>query len=118
MQHDIGERLLRFSINVILVLRKLENSIENNVIKYQLIKSATSVGANYEESQAGSSKLDFINKVKILLKEMRETYYWLKITYKTLLSNKNEKDVLELLDESEQLKKILGAICKNASEKK
>ncbi len=49
---------------------------------------------------------------------MRETNYWLKITYKTLLSNKNEKEVLELLDESEELKKILGSISKNASDNK
>ena len=118
MVNDLGERLLSFSVKVILFLRKLENSIENNVIKHQLIKSATSSGANYEESQAASSKSDFINKVKISLKEMRETNYWLKITYKTLSSNKNENELLELLDESEQLKKILGSICKTASENK
>ncbi len=50
MANDLGERLLNFSVKIILFLRKLENSIENNVIKYQLIKFATSVGANYEES--------------------------------------------------------------------
>lgn len=54
-------------------------SSELNVIKYQLTKSATSIGANYEEAQAGSSKLDFTNKVRISLREMRESNYWLRI---------------------------------------
>lgn len=118
MANDLGERLLSFSVNIILFLRKTENSVEANIIKHQLIKSATSTGANYEESQAASSKLDFTNKVKISLKEIRETNYWLKIMHKTILNNKNEKELIELIDESEQLKKILGSICKNANENK
>ncbi|WP_291093681.1 four helix bundle protein [Empedobacter sp. UBA6745] len=49
------------------------------IIKYQLVKAATSIGANYEEAQAGSSKADFINKVDISLKEARESNYWLRL---------------------------------------
>lgn len=47
--------------------------------KFQLGKSSTSVGANYEEAQAGSSKADFKNKVRISLKEARESNYWLRV---------------------------------------
>ena len=106
MSNDLSRRLFEFSINVIEYLRKLSSSAENRVIKYQLIKSATSVGANYEEAQAASSKMDFINKVNISLKEIRESNYWLRILNRL---NPN-KDIEELLSESNELKLILGKI--------
>ena len=56
-------------------LPDLPKTSEFNVIRYQLAKSSTSAGANYEESQAGSSKADFNNKVRISLREMRESNY-------------------------------------------
>jgi four helix bundle protein len=70
----------------------------------------TSSGANYEEAQAGSSKPDFNNKVRISLREMRESNYWLRIIKSTLESNSLESDFIFLIDESTQLKKILGSI--------
>ena len=79
------------------------------VIRYQLIKSSTSSGANYEEAQAGSSKADFTNKVRIALKEMRETNYWLRLLKKTENSIASDK-IDSLIIESEELKNILGAI--------
>lgn len=57
----------------------MPNKIEYQIIKHQLGKSATSIGANYEEAQAGSSKADFKNKVRISLKEARESNYWLRV---------------------------------------
>jgi len=106
---DLDKRLFQFSVDVIQYLKGIEKSNHRKVITYQLLKSATSVGANYEEAQAASSRADFRNKVLIALKEMRETNYWLR-----LLSAINEganKNILdELIRESEQLKKILGSI--------
>ncbi len=58
------------------------------MICYQLAKSSTSVGANYEEAQAGASKADFKNKVKISLKEARESNYWLRVV-KALETSEN-----------------------------
>ncbi len=58
--------------------------LNTKIIKYQLAKSSTSAGANYEESQAGSSKADFNNKVRIALREMRESNYWLRIIKKSI----------------------------------
>jgi four helix bundle protein len=95
--------------------RKFDNTIENRIIKNQLIKSATSAGANYEESQGASSTLDFTNKVKISLKEMRESNYWLKILDQTISSSERPPELTELIDESGQLKRILGAICSKKS---
>jgi four helix bundle protein len=81
-----------------------------NVIRYQLAKSSTLSGPNYEEAQAGSSKPDFNNKVRISLREMRESNYWLRVIKATLNDNKFNDELLSLIDESLQLKKILGSI--------
>ena len=86
------------------------NTPEFKVIKYQLAKSSTSSGANYEESQAGSSRADFNNKIRIALREMRESNYWLRII-KELSDDINKINELDsLIDESNQLKNILGTI--------
>ena len=62
------------------------------------------------ESQAGSSKADFNNKVRIALREMRESNYWLRMIKATLTQNTADVELDFLIDESNQLKKILGAI--------
>ncbi len=83
-RNDLSKRLLKFAVRVIKFLRTLPKSAEYNVIRYQLIKSATSSGANYDEAQSGSSRADFHNKVNISLKEMSDSKYdinelsWLK----------------------------------------
>ena len=79
MDIDLCDRLFDFVVKVIQFCRKLEKSIDHDVIQYQLIKAATSSGANYEESQAASSKADFKYKIDISLREMRESNYWLRI---------------------------------------
>lgn len=112
MDQGLGKRLFEFAVNVIKYLRTLPNTKEFDVLKYQLTKSATSSGANYEEAQAASSKLDFRNKIKISLKEMRESNYWLKII-KAISKQNNELD--SLISESEELKKILGSISSKVS---
>ncbi len=83
------------------------------MICYQLAKSSTSVGANYEEAQAGASKADFKNKVKISLKEARESNYWLRVV-KALETSENI-ELNRLLNESTEIKNILGAIVKNTN---
>lgn len=78
-ENDLSKRLFEFAVRVIKFLRTLPNYTELKVINYQLIKSSTSSGANYEESQGASSRADFSNKVFISLKEMRESNYWLRV---------------------------------------
>ena len=75
--------------------------------------SATSTGANYEESQAASSRKDFLNKINISLREIRESNYWLRII-KELNYGANKKAEY-LVNESEELKKILGSISAKVS---
>ncbi len=106
--NDLLERTFNFGVDCILFLRQLPNNQEYYVIKNQLIKSSTSIGANYEESQAGSSKADFRNKVKIALREARESNYWLRVIQK--IDDHENPELNRLFQESNELKKILGAI--------
>jgi four helix bundle protein len=112
---DLAERLFLFAVSTINFLRNLPNEPEFNNIRFQLAKSATSAGANYEESQGASSKNDFIYKNEISLKEMRESNYWLRIIEATLIfEGELKKELQFLLNESTQLKNILGSIVKNS----
>ena len=111
MENDLLNRTFLFGVAVIKFLRTLPDSSDLKIIKYQLVKAATSIGANYEEAQAGSSKADFINKVNIALKEARETNYWLRM----LAELEGESvTLLPMIKESNEIKNILGAIVKNA----
>ena len=69
--NDLLDRTFNFGVDVLKLIRTLPKDSEYNIIRYQLGKSATSVGANYEEYKAGSSKADFKNKVRISLREAR-----------------------------------------------
>ena len=115
MKNDLLKRTFNFGISCLKFLRKLESNPENNLIRFQLGKSCTSIGANYEESQAGSSKADFTNKVKIALREARETNYWLRILKE--LNDNNDESLESLIKESQELKNILGAIVVKSNNK-
>jgi len=81
LDNGLGIRLFNFAVKVIKYTRQLPRAKEYDIIKNQIIKSATSSGANYEEAQGASSKADFVNKIKIALKEMRVSNYWLRIIH-------------------------------------
>ena len=107
-KNDLLDRTFNFGIDCIKLLRFLPNYEEYKVIRNQLIRSSTSIGANYEESQAGSSIADFKNKVRISLKEARESNYWLRIIKSLKDFESTELD--RLLQESREIKNILAAI--------
>lgn len=109
-ENELSKRLFEFAVRVLKYLKKLPDTIENKTIRYQLSKSATSSGANYEEAQAGSSKADFHNKVRISLKEMRESNWWLRIIRATIVGQEKDEELKWLIDESLELMKILGTI--------
>jgi len=75
----------------------------------QLLKSGTSIGANVEEATAAQSKKDFISKMAIALKEARETNYWLRLLKRSGYITKDD-----LINESEEIMNILGAIVRTA----
>ena len=76
---DLEDRLVEFAASVIDVVDALPNSKAGNHIAGQLIRSGTSPAPNYGEAQSAESRKDFIHKMKIALKELRETMVWLKI---------------------------------------
>lgn len=112
--NDLTERLFKFSVDSINILRKIPNDLDLLVIKKQLIRSSTSVGANYEEAQGANSKTDFHYKIRISLKEIRESNYWFRIL-KAVNNNQNiNQEFDDLINESQELKNTLGAICKKS----
>lgn len=106
-ENSLLGRTIDFSVNIVLFLRTLPYNDELKIIKYQLIKSVTSVAANYEESQGASCKADFNNKIRIVLLEARESNYWLRLISAI---GYNSEDLNKLLQESKELKNIFAAI--------
>ena len=107
----VQEKSYSFALKIIDLYRKLSKQKEF-VISNQILKSGTSIGANVEEATAGLSKRDFIAKMAISSKEARETNYWLRLLRDSKLCP--SVDLSELLDESEQLVKMLTAIIKTS----
>ena len=103
---ELGERLLNFSVRIIRLVGSLPHNIVGRRIGDQLLRSGTSVGANYEEAQGAESHADFTHKMQIALKEMRESNYWLRVLSKAGVLAPQRLE--SLIDEAEQLKKILS----------
>ena len=88
---DLEERLIKFAIRMMEISENLPNTKAGNHISGQLVRSGSSPALNYGEAQAAESKADFSHKMKIILKELRETRICLKIIMlKPLLQNPNE----------------------------
>jgi len=104
----LQQRIFNFSVRIIKYLRTLKKSNINNIVIYQLAKSATSAGANYEEAQGASSKNDFLSKISIAHREAKETNYWLRIIKVSEIDQNEELEYL--IQESEELRNILGSI--------
>lgn len=88
--YDLEERTAKFGENIIEFCRSLEQDVIIKPIISQLIRSGTSVGANYMEANAASSKKDFKNKIHICKKEAQETKHWLRMAAKCLPKRKEE----------------------------
>jgi four helix bundle protein len=103
---NLSERLLDFGAEVVKLTEGLPNTIAGRRIGDQLLRSGTSVGANYQEAQAAESKRDFLHKLQLALKELRESNYWIKLLSKAEIIRRERLTVIQ--DESEQLKAILS----------
>ncbi|KKU44385.1 MAG: hypothetical protein UX60_C0007G0009 [Berkelbacteria bacterium GW2011_GWA2_46_7] len=96
----LNERTAKFAEDIIELCQSIDATIMNRPIISQLVRSGTSIGANYAEATAGSSKKDFRNKIFICKKEAQETRYWLRML--TKLCGQKEQ-LLKLIDECQQL---------------
>ena len=91
---DLENRLINFSVSIIDFIEEIPTSYTGIHLSKQLVRSGTSVSLNYGEAQASESKKDFIHKMKIVLKELRETFICLKILTRTKLYRNEEKIIL------------------------
>ncbi len=107
-KHDIKKRSYFFALNIIkLIDIIIKNGLSSEVIAKQLIRSATSIGANIIEAQAGSSKKDFTNFISHALKSANETVFWLGILIDS--GKAAGQDVDSLRKEAVELANILGS---------
>ncbi len=113
----ITDRSFNFAVRIVRLCQFLEKQDRvSKTLANQLLRSGTSVGANIEEAQAGQSKADFTAKMSIARKEARETLYWLKLLKKAEMISEEKID--RILQESDELVRILTSIVKSAQKGK
>ncbi len=104
---EFNQRLISFSLEVIKLCEEVRKHRNLWAIADQLIRSATSVGANIIEARAASSKPDYLKFFQIALKSANETKYWLILVIESMPNLKNYAD--SLLKEVDEISKIIGA---------
>jgi len=109
---DIRERAFNFACRIVKFHRAAARNATSRPILLQALRAGTSIGANLEEAEAGQSKADFISKMRIALKEARETHYWLRLIAATELVKPAR--IAALTEEANELTAILTTIVRNA----
>jgi four helix bundle protein len=107
---ELLKRTFEFGVKCLVFLESLPKTKVSAVITYQLAKAATSIGSNYEEAQAAESSKDFIHKIGVVLKESRESNYWLRVLDAILNKDYKNSEFEFLLKESFDFKKIYTSI--------
>ena len=98
---DLEERLINFTVLILEIVESIPKTKSGNILAGQLVRSGTSSALNYGEAQSGESRKDFIHKIKVVLKELRETFVCLKIIYRSKLYQSEEKIKLALSENNE-----------------
>lgn len=115
-RHILRYKSFRFSIQIIRFVSELPKIQIYWIITDQLLRSATSIGANIFEAKSASSKNDFIKYYEIALKSTNETIYWLKLLKEIIAKDRNKKE--ELLETAIELGKLLGSSIKTLKKSK
>ncbi len=110
----VAGKSFAFAVKIVLVSEKISSSKKEFILTKQLIRSATSIGANCHEAEHAESKKDFIHKLSVALKEANETQYWLNLMKATNYIDSNEFQELEPL--CTELIKMLTAIIKTSKQ--
>lgn len=114
-KYDLKDRTLKFSQNLISFCSGVPKSHINNPITSQVVRSGTSIGANYAEADNAPTKKDFLNKLSLVLKEINETKYWLKII-KEVVEESKRTYIDYLYKEVEELNLIFATIVKKTKD--
>ena len=110
-EYDLEDRLVNFAIMIIDIVESLPSTRSCNHIAGQILRSGTSPAPNYGEAQSAESRKDFIHKMKISLKELRETKIWLKI----ILRKKYVKNAEQVKAVFEECKELILIFSKSVS---
>lgn len=112
VRNDLVERTTLFAIRVVKMFVVLPKTEEARVLGRQVLRSGTSVGANYREAQRARSTAEFVAKIGDCLKELDETAYWLELLVRTEIVT--DSKLASLRDETNQLLAVFTAISKKA----
>ena len=113
---ELEARTKSFALRVIKFVSALPKNEVNRVVGYQLLKSGTSIGANYREANRAESRKDFIHKIAIIEKEAAETQYWLELCVEADIGNPKQRQWL--LKESGELLAIFTASGRTAKSRR
>jgi four helix bundle protein len=111
-KEDLRNRTMDFAVRVIRMFTHLPNATEAQVLGRQVLRSGTSIGANYREAYRGRSKAEFIAKCGDCLREIEETAYWLELLVKSGVVSAEK--LAPLRQECEELTAIFVTIVKRA----
>jgi four helix bundle protein len=109
--YEIRERIFQFVARIVGLVRSFPRDVASREMGRQLFRSAASVGANMVEADVAESRRDFAHKASIARKEAAEVCYWLKLVEATVA---NTAEVGELLDEAQQITRILSAMVRKS----
>lgn len=112
--YDLEDRTLKFSTELISLCKRLPKNPINLPLIGQMIRSGTSIGANYREANDGLGKKDFVHSLRIARKEAKETSYWLELLLGANLDYKVDFELL--INECIELRNILSSIIKKSSD--
>jgi len=116
-KYDLEERLINFAVRIINVAEALPNTRAGNHIAGQLVRCGTAPAPNYGEAQSAESRNDFIHKIKMVLKELRETKVWLKIIQRKSLV-RSGREIEALIAECDELISIFVTSAQTAERNK
>ena len=103
---QLSDRLLNFAVEVIKITDALPNTVAGRHVGGQLVRAGTSCGSNYEEACGAESRSDFAHKMSIVLKELKESRFWLKLIRRTCMLTPRQTN--PIIDECEQLCAIVA----------
>lgn len=104
---DLSDRLLGFAALIIELTQNLEKTYTAKHVAGQLMRAATSAGANFEEARAAGSRSDFVHKIQIILRELRESLYWLRLIERSNLGFQRSAVLQAALCEANELISIM-----------
>jgi len=112
-ENIIESKSFDFAVRIVLLYKHLTKNRREFVMAKQLLRCGTSIGANVAEAEKGQSKADFNAKMNIAMKEANETYYWLRLLYRT--GYLTEKEFLSIEKDIREILSIITAICKKTN---